>query len=123
MDERTIHEIYTPAFKAGIDAGAKAVMTSYNLVNGEWCGESSYVINDLLRKQLGFQWMVMTDWWSVSDGEKVAASGQDLEMPYAIDHRHERLPPDTVGRWENQRVRYKSYGQKYIDNLLCHEII
>ncbi|MBN2011829.1 glycoside hydrolase family 3 C-terminal domain-containing protein [candidate division KSB1 bacterium] len=84
VDERSLHEIYLPAFKAGVDAGAKAVMTSYNLLNGEWCGESASVINDLLRKQLGYKWMVMTDWWSVSNGEKLAKSGQDLEMPYAV---------------------------------------
>jgi beta-glucosidase len=84
VDERALQEIYTPAFKAGIDAGAMAVMTSYNLLNGEWCGQSEYVINNLLRRQLGFKWLVMTDWWSVYDGEKVIASGQDLEMPYRI---------------------------------------
>jgi len=84
VDERTLHEIYLPAFKAGIDAGAKAVMTSYNLLNGEWCGQSATVINQILRKQLGFKWLVMTDWWSVYDGEQLAASGQDLEMPNAV---------------------------------------
>jgi beta-glucosidase len=84
IDERTLHEIYLPPFQAGIDAGAKAVMTSYNLLNGEWCGQSDYVINNILRKQLGFQWLVMTDWWSVYDGEKLSKSGQDLEMPFAI---------------------------------------
>jgi beta-glucosidase len=68
VDERTLHEIYTRAFKAGIDAGAMAVMTSYNLLNGEWCGQNSYVIDTLLRQQLGFRWLVMTDWWSVYDG-------------------------------------------------------
>ncbi len=61
IDERTLHEIYLPPFKAGIDAGAKAVMTSYNQLNGEWCGESGRVINNILRKELGFQWLVMTD--------------------------------------------------------------
>jgi beta-glucosidase len=84
VDERTLHEIYLPPFKAGIDAGARAVMTSYNLLNGEWCGESKTVINGLLRRDLGFRGLVMTDWWSVHDGAKLAASGQDLEMPYAI---------------------------------------
>ncbi len=81
VDERTLHEIYLPAFKAGIDAGALAVMTSYNQLNGEWCGQSEYVIKQLLRKELGFKWLVMTDWWSVYDPEKVIKSGQDLEMP------------------------------------------
>ena len=84
IDERALHEIYLPPFKAGVDAGAKAVMTSYNLLNGEWCGQSKTVIDELLRKQLGFQWLVMTDWWSVYDGEKLASSGQDLEMPLAV---------------------------------------
>ena len=45
----------------------------------EWAGESEYVINDLLRGRLGFRWLVMTDWTSVWDGEKVIRSGQDLE--------------------------------------------
>lgn len=81
LDERTMHEIYLPAFKAGIDAGAMAVMTSYNQVNGEWAGQSEFVISELLKKQLGFRWLVMTDWWSVWDAEKIIKSGQDLEMP------------------------------------------
>jgi beta-glucosidase len=84
VDECALHEIYLPPFKAGIEAGARAVMTSYNQLNGEWCGQSSFVIDTLLRKELGFKWLVMTDWWSVYDGEKVATSGQDLEMPEAI---------------------------------------
>jgi beta-glucosidase len=81
VDERTIHEIYTPAFKAGIDAGAMAAMTSYNKVNGEWAGQSKYVITDLLKGELGFKGLVMTDWWSVWDPIKTITSGQDLEMP------------------------------------------
>ncbi|MBI9040975.1 glycoside hydrolase family 3 protein [Lutibacter sp.] len=81
IDERTIHEIYTPAFKAGIDAGAMTVMTSYNKVNGEWAGQSNYVITDLLKGELGFKGMVMTDWWSVWDPQKTITSGMDLEMP------------------------------------------
>lgn len=83
VDERTLHEIYLPGFKAGIDAGAKAVMTAYNLVNGEWCGESKTIIDSVLRKELGFKWMVMTDWWSVYDGKKLIKSGQNIEMPSA----------------------------------------
>ena len=86
VDERTLHEIYLPAFKAGIDAGAMAVMTSYNQVNGEYAGQSEYVINTLLRKELGFKWLVMSDWWSTWDPVKTIKSGLDLEMPgHAID--------------------------------------
>jgi beta-glucosidase len=81
IDERTLHEINLPAFKSGIDAGAMAVMTSYNQLNGEWCGQSDAVINQLLRGELGFKWLVMSDWWSVWDAQKIVKSGLDLEMP------------------------------------------
>lgn len=81
VDERTLHEIYLPAFKAGVDAGAMAVMTSYNQLNGEWCGQNRHLITDILRGEFGYKWFVMTDWWSVWDAEKIIHSGQDLEMP------------------------------------------
>ena len=81
VDERALHEIYMPAFKAGIDAGAMAVMTAYNLVNGEWSGQNETLISENLRGELGFKWLVMTDWRSVIDSKKVVTSGQDLEMP------------------------------------------
>jgi len=84
VDERTLHEIYLPAFKAGIDAGAMAVMTSYNLVNGEWAGQNQYIITELLRMQLGFKWLVMSDWWSTWDPVKTIKSGLDLEMPGVV---------------------------------------
>lgn len=81
VDKRTLHEIYLPVFQAGIDAGVMSVMTSYNLLNGEWTGQSHEVITRLLKEQMGFKWFVMTDWWSVYDPVKVIKSGQDLEMP------------------------------------------
>jgi beta-glucosidase len=80
VDDRTLHEIYLPAFKAAVDCGVMALMTAYNYLNGEYCGQSKEVITDLLKCELGFKGLVMTDWGSVSDGEKVAASGQDIEM-------------------------------------------
>ena len=81
VDKRALHEIYLPAFEAGVDAGAMSVMTSYNLVNGEYAGQSKDVITSLLREDLGFKWLVMSDWWSVYDAEKVIKSGLDLDMP------------------------------------------
>lgn len=81
VDKRTLHEIYLPAFEAGVDAGVMCVMTSYNLVNGEYAGQSKEVITGLLREDLGFKGIVMSDWWSVYDAEKVIKSGLDLDMP------------------------------------------
>lgn len=106
VDERTLHEIYLPAFKSGVDAGAMAAMTSYNQLKGEWCGQSEYVINNLLRDQLGFKWLVMTDWWSVYDGEKVIKSGMDLEMPYrlATENANEILNQGKIGEADINRM-------------------
>jgi beta-glucosidase len=81
VDERTLHEIYLPPFQAGIDVGAMAVMTSYNQLNGEYCGQSHRVIAEMLRGELGYKWLVMSDWDSVWDAQKIMKGGLDLEMP------------------------------------------
>jgi beta-glucosidase len=81
VGERALHEIYLPAFEAGINAGAMAVMTSYNQLNGEYTAQSAYTINKLLCGDLGFKWLVMSDWLSIWDAEKALKSGLDLDMP------------------------------------------
>ncbi len=81
VDERALHEIYMPPFKAGIDAGVAYVMASYNQLNGEWTGQNHDVITGLLRNELGFRGCVMSDWSSVNDTEKVIKSGLNTEMP------------------------------------------
>ena len=96
VDERAIMEIYTPAFKAAIDAGVATVMTAYNQLNGEWAGESKYVITDLLRGTLGFKGLVMSDWNSIYDWEKVISSGQNLDMPGEDAFYIKKNPADLV---------------------------
>lgn len=81
VGRRALHEIYLPAFKRGVETGAKAVMTAYNLLNGEWCSQNRELISEVLRKELGFSWLVMTDWWAINDCGKAVKSGLDLEMP------------------------------------------
>lgn len=85
VDERALHEIYMPAFQAGVDAGVAFIMTSYNLVNGEWCGQSDEVINGLIRRDMGFKGGVMSDWRSTYNYKKVILSGQNIEMPGSDD--------------------------------------
>ncbi|MBN2785451.1 MAG: glycoside hydrolase family 3 C-terminal domain-containing protein, partial [Pontiellaceae bacterium] len=84
VDERTLREIYFPAFRAAIEeAGCGALMTAYNPVNGDWAAENRWLVTDILRNEWGFDGLVMTDWWSIYDPEKVLTAGVDLEMPYA----------------------------------------
>ena len=96
VDERAIMEIYTPAFKAAIDAGVATVMTAYNQLNGEWTGQSKYVITDLLRGTLGFKGMVMSDWNSIYDWKDVILSGQNLDMPGENAFYIKKKPADLV---------------------------
>lgn len=96
VDERAIMEIYTPAFKAAIDAGVATVMTAYNQLNGEWTGESKYVITDLLRGTLGFKGLVMSDWNSIYDWKNVILSGQNLDMPGEDAFYIKKKPADLV---------------------------
>ena len=92
MDERTLREIYLPAFKACVEKGeVGAVMTSYNLINGVHASEHDYLINQILKKEWGFKGIVMSDWTSTYDGLACARGGLDLEMPSG-----DFMNPDTL---------------------------
>ena len=85
VDERTLHEIYLPAFEAAIQrGGAMAVMAAYNKVRGLWCTESPYLLDTLLRDELGFDGLVVSDWNAVHNTERTALCGMDVEMGTSI---------------------------------------
>ncbi len=116
IDDRTLHELYMRPFKAGIDAGVAFIMTSYNKLNGEWTGESRYVIDTLIRRDLGFKGAVVSDWRSVYDHEKVVKSGQNSIMPGSREIR------DDIANL----VKTGKLSEKDIDNMIrpllatCH---
>jgi len=81
MDERTLREIYLPAFEAAVkEGGALTVMAAYNKLRGEFCAENDYLLNQILKKEWGFKGLVMTDWGAAHDTPGVALGGLDLEM-------------------------------------------
>ncbi len=82
MDERTMREIYLPAFEAAVkEAQVGAIMDSYNLVNGIHMTQNDYLNNRILKKEWGFRGILMSDWDSTYDGVAAANAGLDLEMP------------------------------------------
>jgi beta-glucosidase len=84
IDERTLRELYLPAFEAAVTQGhVGAVMDSYNLVNGEHSTQNGHLNNDILKKDWGFEGVVMSDWTATYDGVAAANGGLDLEMPFA----------------------------------------
>jgi beta-glucosidase len=84
LDERTLNEIYLPAFEASVkEAGVWAVMGSYNRLNGTYACEHSNLLHDILRTRWGFQGLVMSDWGATHSAATALAAGLDLEMPKA----------------------------------------
>ena len=82
VDERTLREIYLTGFEIGVkEGGAKAVMSSYNEVNGKYTNEDSHLLMDILRKDWGFDGYVVTDWGGSNDHTDGVLSGSNLEMP------------------------------------------
>ena len=82
VDERTMREIYLPIFEAAVKEGrVGAVMDSYNLINGRHATQNAYINIDILKKQWGFQGVLMSDWDATYDGVAAANAGLDLEMP------------------------------------------
>ena len=82
IDERTLQEIYFPAFQAAVqEAGVWSVMSAYNKLNGLYCAESPYLLHDVLKKQWGFKGFVISDWGSTYSTAATVNAGMDLEMP------------------------------------------
>jgi beta-glucosidase len=88
ISPRALHEIYLPHFKRVVDEGVAAVMSAYNSVNGEWCGQNNMLLTDILKKQWGFAGYVLTDFFfGMRDAKKAVLAGQDLEMPFQMHYR------------------------------------
>lgn len=92
-DERTMYEIYFPAFKAAVDAGVASVMSSYNLVNNVHAAENRWLLTDVLKEEWGFDGFVMSDWTSTYSTLGCVRSGLDLEMPHGFCLKYEHIKP------------------------------
>ena len=82
VDERTLREIYFPAFEEAIKtAKPKTVMCSYNKINGVYAADNEWLLTKVLRDEWGFEGYVMTDWGAVNDRVQGIRAGLELEMP------------------------------------------
>jgi beta-glucosidase len=82
IDERTLNEIYLPAFKAAVqEAGVWSVMSAYQKVNGQYCAENPFLLKDTLQKNWGFKGFVVSDWGSTYSTAPTVNAGMDVEMP------------------------------------------
>jgi len=105
IDERDLRDLYLPHFRRCVEAGADAVMSAYNKVNGTWCGQHRRLLTGILKEEWGFAGFVMTDFvFGVRDMVDGVQAGQDLEMP--VHWRARKLPRAVAaGRVPADRVR------------------
>ncbi len=100
VDERTLREIYLPAFERVVTlAEPWTVMCSYNRVNGVHVSQDPWLLNDVLREEWGFEGLVVSDWGAVHDRVAAVAAGLDLEMPPKLGWSDQAVV-DAVGSGE-----------------------
>lgn len=81
VDDRTLYEIYLPAFKAAVqEGGTWSIMGSYNLYKGQQGCHNQYLLNDILRGEWGFEGVVVSDWGGVNDTREAIFHGLDMEF-------------------------------------------
>jgi beta-glucosidase len=140
VDERTLREIYFPAFEAAVkEAQVTAVMDSYNLVNGVHSTQNEFLNLKVLKGEWGFQGLLMSDWDSTYDGVGAANNGLDIEMPYAkFMNKKELLPAIKAGKVKEAAIddkilrllrvalRYHWIGPEarpqYVDSLSTYSV-
>lgn len=88
VDERTLREIYLPAFETAVKkAKPWTVMCAYNKINGTYCSENHELLVDILKKEWGFEGLVVSDWGAVHDRVAALKGGLDWEMPGPQERR------------------------------------
>ena len=94
VDERTLREIYLTGFEIAVkEGGAKALMTSYNQVNGTYANENEHLLKEILRDEWNYEGIVITDWGGSNDHVRGVANRSNLEM----------IPPDRFLRpWKTE---------------------
>ena len=120
VDERTLREIYLPHFRAAVqEGGAASVMSAYNSVNGQFCGENEQLLKNILKTDWAFDGFVLSDWiFGTQSTLGSALNGLDLEMPIAMVYGEalldaidagdvpESVVDDAVRRMVRKKLQY-----------------
>lgn len=110
MDERTLREIYLPAFETTVKkAKPDTIMCSYNRVNGTFASENKFLLTDVLRKEWGFDGFVVSDWGAVNDRVAGIKAGLDLEMPASGGDTDKQI---------SQAIRDGKLDEKVLDTVV-----
>lgn len=126
MDPRTLREIYLPHFRAAVhEGGAASVMSAYNSVNGQFCGENEALLRGILKGEWGFDGFVLSD-FTLGTKPESAKNGLDLEMPVTLVFRDlarqvrdgtlpEAVIDDAVQRMVRKKLQYELEAPSPVD--------
>jgi beta-glucosidase len=125
LSERTLREIYLPPYKAGVDAGAATIMTSFNELNGVPATANNYLLQDILRKEWGFKGMVVSDWQSIGEmiehgyvADSVTAAKLSIEAGTDMD-----MMADIYLKKLPQMVKSGEVSMKLIDDAVRRVLV
>ncbi len=112
VDERTLREIYLPGFVSAIKRGnAYSMMGAYNKLNGQFCCTSSKLIDDILRKEWGYDGAVISDWGGVHDTDEAVNTSLDIEMDIQYEFDEHYLANPLLAK-----IKSGEYPEDIIDN-------
>ncbi len=116
-DARALHEVYLPHFRRVVEEGVASVMSAYNSVNGEWCGESPALLTEVLRNEWGFDGFVITDFiFGLRDPVASVRAGLDVEMPFA--QQRAAVLPDALANGTVSRSDLDAPAVRFVATLL-----
>ena len=115
VDERALHEIYLKPFEMTMEAKPWTVMCSYNPINGVYASENKKLLNDILRDELGFDGLIMSDWGAVHDPVRAVEATLDLCMPFSPRYADEIPQAVAEGRLREEQIDERA--QKVLDLL------
>ena len=111
VDERALRELYFAPFEAAVkEADVKAVMGSYNLLNGTQACANRWLLHDVLRDEWGFEGFVVTDWSALHSAKEPVLAGTDLEMP-------------TGGYWSGGQLRELAESGEVPEEVIDRRIL
>ncbi len=111
VDERAFRELYLKAFEIAVKKGKpRTVMCAYNRLKGEYCSENRRLLTDILRKEWGYEGLVISDWGAVNDRIMGIEAGMDLEMPGSMGMNDAKVVT---------AVREKRLSEEALDRSAC----
>ncbi|KAJ5380547.1 uncharacterized protein N7496_002975 [Penicillium cataractarum] len=119
IDDRTLHEIYMWPFANAVRANVASAMCSYNRLNGSHSCQNSYLLNHLLKTELGFQGYVMSDWGATHSGVASVESGMDMTMPGGFTlYGEEWTEGSFLGKNLTQAVQNGTVEMSRLDDMI-----